>query len=192
MKKEPGLTHLLVGLCGIFAVIAAAEWGYYKYSIGQAKKTLDEEVIPNVSIESVQTQEFSLPPQDQYEAIIERPLMVKGRRPVNELSEPAASDVVRNTKMNMQLMGVVMTPQGMTALLKDNQGKYRRVRKDESVDGWFVEELYEDKVVVVQGGANHELMLRKPKPKVAPVNRKPAANRQNQRNVKKKQGGSEK
>lgn len=192
MKKEPGLTHLLVGLCGIFAVLAAVEWGYYKYSIGQAKKALNEEIVPNVSIKSVQTEEFSLPPQDHYEAIIERPLMVKGRRPVNEISEPAAPNVVRNTKMNMQLMGVVMTPQGMTALLKDNQGKYRRVRKDESIDGWFIEELYEDKAVVVQGGATHELMLRKPKPKVAPVKRKPPANRQNKRKLKKNQRGSEK
>jgi len=170
-------------------VICAAEWGYFKISIGQSKQKMKEQVTPNVSIHNIQMQEFSLPPQDQYEAIVERPLMVKGRRPVTEQTSPSTTHVVQNTKMNMQLMGVVMSPQGMTALLKDNQGKYRRVRKDESVDGWFVVELYKDKVVVVQGGANHELMLRKPKPKVAPAKRQPAAKRQKRRNVKNKQGG---
>ncbi len=128
---------------------------------------------------------FTLPDREQYEEIIERPLMVKGRRPVSENTAQSPVNLVTNTKMNMELMGVVMTPQGITALIKDNQGKYQRVPKDGSVDGWSVVDMQEDKVTVNQDGGSHELMLRKPKPKVAPVSRKPRLKRQKQNNAKK-------
>lgn len=143
----------------------------------------------NAVFDTGQERDFTLPPQEQYDEIIERPLMVKGRRPISEKTAPSSTVVVTNTKMNMVLMGVVTTPQGMTALIKDNQGKYQRVRKDGAVDGWSVVDMQEDMVIVDQGGDRHELMLRKPKPKVAPVSRKPRRRRQNQNKANEKKGG---
>lgn len=140
--------------------------------------------------DTVQERDFTLPPKEHYEEIIERPLMVKGRRPISEDTKSSTIAVVTNTKMNMVLMGVVMTPQGMTALIKDNQGKYQRVQKDESVDGWVVVELQEDKIIVDQGNGGQELMLRKPKAKVAPVTRKPRRKRRNKNKANVKKGGS--
>ncbi len=160
------------------------------YSIDQSRQKMAQSSGAKAVFDVGQERDFSLPAQEHYEEIIERPLMVKGRRPISENTGPSSNDVVSNTKMNMVLMGVVMTPQGMTALIKDNQGKYQRVQLDGSVDGWSVVDLQEDKVIVNQGGDSHELMLRKPKPKVAPVSRKPRQNRQNQNKANAKKGGS--
>ena len=75
------------------------------------------------------------------------------------------STPVPSSPLTLKLMGVVFTPKQHTALLVDAKGKYKRVRKNEALDGWTLVNLEPGKVTMQQGEEQKELMLLKPKPK---------------------------
>lgn len=176
MDREFGLTHLLIGLCALVTLIVAAEWVVVRIGVNKSRALMERPVKSNYAFDSMERVEFSLPPEEIFEEIIERPLMIRGRRPVDETTVvPEAPVVAAKTDLKMKLMGVIMTPAGMTALLQDSSGKYKRVKLNGQLEGWEVTELKADKVVLTQGNNRQELMLRKPKPKIPRSAKSPAA-----------------
>ncbi len=185
MNKEFGLTHLLAGLCALFASINIGEWVFLRYGISEKKVFMERPVKSNISFEKLGSHDFVLPPEESFEDVIERPLMVRGRRPVDEQQPQKEVAVpVQNQNSRIQLMGVISTPEGMTALLVDGAGKYKRVKLNGQIDGWDVTELQGDKVILVQGASRQELLLRKPKPKVARVPKKKPKSRKRDKRAK--------
>lgn len=170
MTKEPGLTHLLLGLCGVFALINGAEWVYLTYGISQTKKEIKKPVDSNVAFDKIGSHDFVLPPEESFSGIVERPVMIRGRRSVSEITPEPVAPVVSRGNTQIKLMGIVMTPNGMTALLKNGKGAYKRLEIDGIFDGWELDELHADRVVLTRGGSTQELKLRKPKPKKQAAN----------------------
>jgi hypothetical protein len=166
--------HLLLGLCGGLALLGGAEWAYLSYRVGQSRQILEQPVDSNVEFDPLGSREFVLPPKDSFSEIVERPLMIQGRRPVSEeAEEPILAGPVSQGDIQIWLMGVVMTPNGMTALLVDGKGNYKRLQIDEKFEGWEVDEMHADRVVLKQGTTTRILNLRdpnKPRPRnPAPV-----------------------
>jgi hypothetical protein len=110
------------------------------------------------------TKEFELPEENDYEQMAERPLFMENRRPGVENVEPPTVEV-KNTPMTLKLMGIVWTPQGKLALVADAKGKYKRLRPQDSLDGWTLTEIGADKVTMLQGDRREELTLLKKRPK---------------------------
>lgn len=163
MTKGPVLTHLLLGLCGGLILVVGAEWAYLSYGISQSRRIVKQPVDSDVMFDRIGSHEFVLPPKESFSEIVERPLMIQGRRPVlEEAEESIITGPVSQGDIQIWLMGIVMTPNGMIALLLDGKGDYKRLQIDEKIEGWEVGEMHADRVVLKQGGTTRILNLRDP------------------------------
>jgi type II secretory pathway component PulC len=108
---------------------------------------------------------FVMPEESTFEQITQRPLFMENRQPGKE---PSAEQVVEKAPpgpMQFKLMGIIQTPQGTVVLLVDGKGKYKRIRVKDSLDGWQLMEVKEDRVVLQQGDRHEELALLKKRAK---------------------------
>ncbi|QSA96703.1 hypothetical protein [Methylococcus sp. EFPC2] len=103
---------------------------------------------------------------EEYGQMVERPLFQDSRRPV-EAEEPGLAGATEQTPLDFKLMGVVLVPQGKSALFMDARNKYKRARLNAKVNGWTLVKIGEDRVTLEQAGEQKELLLLKPKPKAA-------------------------
>ncbi|MBS1214896.1 MAG: hypothetical protein H6R26_3513, partial [Proteobacteria bacterium] len=169
LYRDYGPALLMLGASVVLVFVLLAEWLYFRGERADLKARLmvKEQVSPAVGEGGMA--DFALPDLDQYTEMTARPLFMEGRRPPPEDAQAAAEEAPADLKpLNIKLMGVVFTPKDKSALFVDEKGKYRRVRKNAQVDGWKLAEVREDRVVMEQqGGAQKELPLMKPKPKVA-------------------------
>ncbi|MEN8260491.1 MAG: hypothetical protein ABFS02_07880 [Pseudomonadota bacterium] len=169
LRPEYRVTILLSAACVLFALVIAAEWAANtKYVAGLNSRLSEIGGDTGLLPESFPNEEIILPPVETYAEIVERPLFLSGRRPMEEQALSAdASDQVFTGKLNIQLMGVISVPQGMMVLFVDPKGEYSRAEQDDTIEGWRVKEVQFDRVVLEQGGVVEELLLRKPKPKAS-------------------------
>ncbi len=137
---------------------------------------------PQSEVKTVETQDEELPSldleaksEDEYSDLVERPLFIKGRKPVAEPEAENApvAEVKRNEAFVWNLTGVFSTPKGVTAFFSRINGKvekdnYRKLKLGDALDGWKLTEIYPDKVTFTQTGETKNLSLRKAKPKNLP------------------------
>lgn len=162
---------VLIALNALFVAILTTEWYLatdesLPVSQEQAKNdnAATENTLPNLDLTE--------PSEDSYSDLVERPLFIKGRRPVNEpLPESAPVAVVKKTEVfNWELTGIYATPKTVTVFFSRTNAKvakdnYRKCKLNDEVDGWKVSEIHPDNVVLTQAGENKILPLRKNKPK---------------------------
>jgi hypothetical protein len=177
LKREFIVSSILAGLCLAFGVFVLVEWSQLENRLRERKSEIARPVESEVSFEKISEVDFELPVIDSYTDLVERPLFVEGRRPLEESADDALqqTDKYQGEKLRAKLMGIYSGSDGMTALILDAEGKYVRVKKQDSVNGWQVEALFPDRVTLKQGGETQELKLHKPKPKFSrkPRQRKP-------------------
>ena len=164
------LISLLVIMCLTSVLIIGVEWSV---SIWMQKNTLDSLSV----MESKATQDeipqidLKKKTEESYADLVSRPLFIKGRR---QIEEPSPEEVENALSVPVvfewKLSGIFSTKDGLSAFLsrlnvKNTKEKYRKVSKDEVLDGWRLTEIYEDKVLFVQGDQQKELFLRKVKNK---------------------------
>jgi hypothetical protein len=63
----------------------------------------------------------------------------------------------------IKVMGVVMTPDVITVLVKDSADSYHRLRVNESVNGWTLDEIQPNWVIMKQGEVRQQIKLHKPR-----------------------------
>ena len=124
----------------------------------------------SISLEEAdRTLEF--PPIEQFHSVKDRPLFFEGRRPPAEYvpDAPAARPVKPVASVrppNASLSGVVKVGD-TTYVLLQGVGKEKglvRTKVGEDVDGWKVESIQDDRVVLKNGDEKHEIPLRSYKP----------------------------
>lgn len=169
------LIKFLASICAGLCVIIVCEWLYAIYAQKQLLSSIqapDQAKHPAIGLPTI---ELTKQPETSYSELVSRPLFISGRRPVNETSTSDTKPAVAaNQPFNWALNGVYTYKKGLYALFsrtatkvpKDN---YRKVTKDSDIDGWRLDEIEKDKVILTQGDQKKELPLRKPKPKDAPV-----------------------
>lgn len=136
----------------------------------------------NLLAEADRTDDF--PPMESYQSVKDRPLFFAGRRPPVE-SAPEAPKVVPKPVGRVQtprasLSAVIRVGDNSYALLRGvGKGKgLLRVKLGGDVDGWKVETIQDDKVVLNNGSEKHEMPLRSykavalPRPKSASKTKK--------------------
>jgi hypothetical protein len=120
--------------------------------------------LPKVS--SLPEESFSLPPLVNYTEIVERPLFNETRRPFEpEVTLPDSAKSARPVKvlrkLDWALVGVVLTPQRRSALLWSRvNNKFMRVQQGAEFEGWKLEEVLSNKVIIVNGKQRRALDLR--------------------------------
>lgn len=166
-KNNINLVSLMVISIVILVTLIIAEWG----SMRMARQTLLED-INNVEtrgykIEELPSIDLFKSSIDEYSEMINRPLFVKGRRPI-EIDESNDSRPVIVGEFNQILIGIFGTQQGMSALFKNEnpvgkESKFNKVYVGDDLDGWKVDEIYNDKVILSQAGSQQQVGLHKPR-----------------------------
>lgn len=164
---------VLILLNAVFITILVGEW----YSETPTTIVKKEQVNPeNTEIEDLPAlAALTETSEDNYPDLVERPLFIKGRKPVNE-PEPEDTPIVPEKKMEQfvwDLTGIFSSPKGTTAFFNRTNGKiakdnYRKLKKGENLDGWKIAAIDTDKVTLTQAEESKTLLLRKIKPKTAP------------------------
>jgi type II secretory pathway component PulC len=167
LAREYLLAAILAGLVLVLAVLLAVEWVVLDRDREAALAVPQVKATPSVNTESGDASDLELPPLEDYAQMADRPLFMESRRPGAEPSE-APPPPPPMTPLNLKLMGIVFTPQGKKALLVDAKGKYKRLKAQDSLDGWTLIEMKADQVVMQQGEERKSLDLLKKKPKAPP------------------------
>ncbi len=122
--------------------------------------------------ESLASLDLTEPSEESYNDLVERPLFIKGRKPVNEPEpENTSTPIVKRTDVfNWELTGIYATPKKIMVFFSRTNAKvakdnYRKCKLNDEIDGWKVSEIHPDNVVLTQAGENKILPLRKAKPK---------------------------
>jgi hypothetical protein len=174
---------VLAFLSLLLAVVVAGElWYFYNHDAARPQEPPppDSEDIPSPVLP--RSEELTLPPLDSYDLVGERPLFVEGRRPPAEEPEEEEEPVVEETPPpELTLMGVYMTPEGATALVRNEETKeVLRRRTGEDIAGWQVASIEADRLVVSQG-ENEEVLPLRDYTRPAPPPGKPARQRRSSR-----------
>lgn len=185
------LLYVLITLNVLLAAILAVEWA--TNTEPQPVKTSAQTQNNNAELdEALPELDLTATSEDDYSDLVERPLFIKGRKPVNEPEPETATAAVKKVEaFNWELTGIFTTPKGVTAFLSRTNTKvpkdnYRKPKIGEELDGWKITEINTDNIILTQAGETKILQLRKAKPKsplkadinkpqqpVAPVSEKP-------------------
>lgn len=111
--------------------------------------------------------------EESYADLVNRPLFIKGRRPVDETSPEQTNVKPGSDIFDWQLNGVYTTDQGLSALFSrikaaDTKDRFRKLKENDDLEGWKLAEIHSDKVILKQDDESKELLLSKPKPKELP------------------------
>ena len=164
------LIKFLAGLCAILLLVILGEWLYLNHArkaLLEEIKTVDKKPKPMAELPTL---ELTRRPESSYVNMVSRPLFIQGRRPVNEAPQATAAKPVASGTFNWTLNGIYTHKRRTYALLTRNGAKvpkdnFRKVSVSSDIDGWQVEEIQKDKIVVSQADQRKELPLHKIKPK---------------------------
>lgn len=113
---------------------------------------------------------FRLPPPVQYEETASRPLFIAARRPEpppppDEAPPPVPEKPPPGPEQKFLLLGVMITPQTMLALLRPEEpnAKTARIKAGEMVGEWRLETIFPNRVVLRKDAAIQEVALTRPK-----------------------------
>ena len=164
---QPGinykLTIFLIISCVVLAVILIAEWRYSGYSRKKLYSSLENTVVKVDEFERLPELEDTNNSLESYAEMVNRPLFVEGRRPVEDAESVEQLDVFSG-KMELILTGIIDTPEGVTALVQDKEKNHFRLILHDPIQGWEVEAIEADKIIMKRDKERSELMLRKPRP----------------------------
>jgi len=167
------LIKLLVVACIALCLIIAGEWLYARHARHRLLASINEAKAEAYQADQLPDIELSKQPEESYADLVNRPLFIKGRRPVDEPTpEGAQAAAATADSFDWQLDGVYSHKKTVSALFSRAKAKaplakdnYRKIRVGDELDGWKLAEINNDGVMFKQGGTEKQLLLRKPKSK---------------------------
>jgi len=172
--RDYNLALLFIAVSALLSVVFVSQWLHYRHQRTDLKKLLATKVEARMEDQKVEEQHFELPSLEEYSATVERPLFMEGRRPATVEANESEAAPVEKKPLAVKLMGVVFAPKETLGLFVDAQGKYKRLRINDSIGGWKVEGIEADKAIMEQDGTKEELKLAKPKQKKGTGQPKPS------------------
>ncbi len=180
--RNSGPSLLLVMIC--------AALGYAVYLEGRDVPVLERIVFGGGDIEAARISpavgprpatkragrpaELELAPLEEFQEISARTLFNSTRRPIEVLAKPLPAVVISPSRYTV--IGILISDGERMALIRRGAaGNYIRVRVGQEVDGWRVERILPDRVIIHKGGTKEELLLKdriEPAPKAKRPRRK--------------------
>jgi Type II secretion system protein C len=106
---------------------------------------------------------FKMPPAEEYEDILSRPLFNRSRRPEIAQENPQASgdnETQGTPAANISLNGIVVARGRRVALLRlDNDPKVMHVAEGQQAGGWLIEAIRADRIILRRGDTASEVAL---------------------------------
>ncbi len=164
---------LLATTCSVCIFIIICEW-FYGLWLQQQVLNSTTASHSEISADKMPVIDLLNQPEESYVDLVTRPLFIKGRRPVKEISQETAlaAGTIANT-FDWQVNGIYTTPKGVSALFsrstaktaKTTKNAHRKLTVGADLDGWKLTEIDKDRVLLEQNNQSKELLLQKPKPK---------------------------
>ena len=152
--RRPSLVLLL--LCLLFASLLAAQMLLPSSGLPVGAPVTGAAATP---VATNLRPGFSMRPLDAFSEVIERPLFRPDRRPAPAVTETATASA--NSRQDYALLGVVIDDNIRMALLRPKGAKQMlRILEGQKVDGWTIETVRADRVVLRRGGVTEEVRLR--------------------------------
>ena len=168
-------------ILSVLAVLLAAallfEWYAWRPSDtyrlagpGEQPSSVPSDVLPRATVAEI-------PDPDHYAVVAERPLFVEDRRPLGaDAPAEAAPPAEPEARPEYDLSAVVMTPAGRTALLlKSGAQALERVVEGDTLEGWTLSQIRDDRVILERQGEKNTIMLRDFSEKQSPPPPRPGA-----------------
>jgi hypothetical protein len=161
------LIKFLAAICAGLCLIIICEWLYAMYAQKQLLDATQAADKQKKAVAELPTIDLGKRAESSYVDLVTRPLFIQGRKPVNEPAANEAKPVsVATEAFNWSLNGVYTYKGTLYALMSRTNTKvpkdnFRKVTKDNDIDGWKLTEIGKDKVVVSQGGQRHNQSARK-------------------------------
>jgi hypothetical protein len=103
---------------------------------------------------------FVMPPRDTYAEVSERPLFFRSRRPLPPELESTAETPAETSRAAFVLSGVILTGTRRLALLQtQSSSKIARVEEGQEYEGWTIEAIHPNRVVMRRGQEVSEIVL---------------------------------
>ncbi len=105
---------------------------------------------------SLEPASFAMAGIDSYREVLERPVFLQSRRPP---PEERRGTVIQPS--SLVLVGLIIAPDGQRALIQYGEPpRLQRVMVGQAIEGWSVESILADRIVVRHGDAEEELKLK--------------------------------
>jgi hypothetical protein len=131
------------------------------------------------TVSTVATARLTLPKTtiddiERYAALVERPPFVPGRRPTGgaggESADAADGETASPGLTKTRLSAIVVNNNNITALVENGDGSTQRLAKGGSFEGWTVEDIRYDRVVLTLNDQRRDLRVHRfeaPPPRTA-------------------------
>lgn len=164
-----GMIKPMLGLLVLLLLVLFVEWQFIGGSEPRLVKSSSlEKKTPN---QEIRLPVLALKKQslDDYDEMVERPLFIKGRKPVSENKVEKTHEVKTEYSPidKINLVGLYSVKDRKVALFsKQAKDKHYPKRSEgEDIFGWQLKKILPDRVILERDGKEERLKLRKPKPK---------------------------
>jgi hypothetical protein len=111
---------------------------------------------PLIKPSSQEPASFAMAGIDSYREVLERPVFLQSRRPP---PEERPGSVIQPS--SLVLVGLIIAPNGRRALIQYGEPpRLQRIIVGQAIEGWSVESILPDRIVVRRGDAEEELKLK--------------------------------
>jgi general secretion pathway protein N len=152
---RPGAALMLGVLCLAFGVVIYYELGM----AGDKTPTAPTPVVAGSTVPPLPPQPASstLPPIESFAEVTRRPLFSPTR-------QPPPAEVVKDTQGNASgfaLLGIIISDDGRIALIEYGRPPaLARLKEGQAVDGWTLQSILPDRIVLQHGATEQELRLK--------------------------------
>lgn len=161
------LIKLQVLVSGLLSLVLAGEWGYgqiAEHRLQESFKLNEDDDVAGEELPTIDTLDSSA---ETYSELVERPLFIQGRKPIVEANPADKAQAVETGQIDdWLLIGVFNKDHRQMALFakKNEAKKYLKLGSEQTISGWQIKEIKSDRVVLLQGGQEKSVLLRKPRP----------------------------
>jgi len=147
-------------LCAILAVVLVVELTT-EDEVADVGKAPPVKLRPGEPAQEDETQYgFVMPAQHTYAEVSERPLFLRSRRPLPPELETSEEPPAQTSRAAFVLSGVILTDTQRMALLQTQSSpKIARVEEGQEYEGWTVEAIHPNRVVMRRGEEVSEIVL---------------------------------
>ena len=143
----------------------------YGYGMKYRDELLDKLMLSNstgFTMQEIPDYQFSGQAVDQFQDIVQRPLFFKERKPVIPSEEGEAEVIKAAENVDFILTGIIDSPKGIYCLLqnprkKEKEERFKRLWQGDEIDGWTVNEIHSNRIVIIADGKSKVLELSKPR-----------------------------
>ena len=102
---------------------------------------------------------------EAFEEIVARPPFTQGRRPVESVSDvdtaqaDASSEKERKKLSTLRVSAILAEDEQMTALVERGDGSALTLREGNKLEGWRVDRIKDDRIVLALGGRKREMLV---------------------------------